>query len=696
MPYNSDKTIADFDLEAFNKEMEEKEKANQKKASKQVDDDFDDFDNLDSDDLDDFDNLGDIDDDDLFEEDSSIKQKLSKVTQDSKNSSSSKSSSNTKSSEDDDSSGRRRKKDNSPSPEKTMIASVNQIAQSSYEEDEEEEPSSDKTQILSLDQFNAGNVGGGANIVVELARLKVVEGGDLEEFSIKQESSTLGRTDNNDIVIPSNTISRNHCRFDKTPNGFKVVDLNSGNGIKVNGKKVPAKLLKSGDIVSVGALKIQFIDMSVEQYDSDTSDSVVVKGGKQSGGTDPKTKKIIMFSAIGGVVFLIAIVAFMMNRNKAEYQKKLAEQKKQESLKKEKQIQVFFNKGLAAYKDKEWNSAIDNFDNAIKLKPEFKEAENYKKSAKVEAENYDSVQGAEKDLINEDFKSALLKLQKVPETSAYYAQAQDNIKIAKKKFRAYQLGLIQKNFDEENYETAKTMVAELLEGHPDFEDALTLQTQIDEKMITNDKDKNKKTTKTENIKFDPNKYQKTNTTKTSNSGKNKYTEGLKLYGSKKFDEAVVFFQKVSSAEALEYAKNIKDVKQLLDQGDKLIKLKDTSKGIPTLNKALSIDGKIGGQLSREIGKNLSILYGIRAQTLFGEKNYPEAYKFASKGASFDSSNDLNKKVLELLSKRAKDMFLDAYMREARDPEAAKKIYKVVLQMVPASDPTAEKARKRVK
>ncbi|MBN2693114.1 FHA domain-containing protein [bacterium] len=692
MPYDSDKTIADFDLEAFNREMEEKEKQNKKNATKPVedelDDDFDDFDSLDSakdDDFDDFDGLNSIDDDDLFEEDSSIKQKLSKVTKDSK--------AKTNTSEEDASGGRRRKKDSSPSPEKTMIASLDQVSQTSYEEDEDEEPSSDKTQILSLDQINSGDIAGTSNIVVELARLKIVEGGNLEEFSIKQDSSTLGRTENNDIVIPNNTISRNHCRFDKTPNGFKVVDLNSGNGIKVNGKKVPAKLLKSGDIISVGGLKIQFIDMSVEHYDSDTSDSVVVRGGKYSG-TDPKTKKIILISAVAGILLLVGIVVFIMNKNKAEYQRKLAEQKKMEFLKKEKQIQVFFNKGLAAYKNKEWNSAIDNFDNALKLKPEFKEAENYKKAAKGEGENYDYVQGAEKDLINEDFKSALLKLQKVPETSVYYAQAQDNIKIANKKFRAYQLGIIQKNFDEENYDTAKTMVSELLEANPDFEDAIALQTQIDEKLINAEKDSKKTTKQTDTNKFDPNKYKKTTTNKSS--GKNKYTEGLKLYGSKRFDEAVAFFQKISSAEALEYAKNIRDVKQLLDQGSKLIKLKDTSKGIPTLNKALSIDGKIGGQLSGEIGKDLSVLYGIRAQTLFGEKNYPEAYKFASKGATLNPSNDLNKKVLGLLSKKAKDMFLDAYMREARDPDAAKKIYKVVVSMIPASDPTAEKAKKRLK
>ncbi len=665
---NSDKTVADFDLEAFNKRMDEKDgKKNQKKA----DDDFDDFDvkkpSLKKDDID---NIDDIDDD-LLKEDSSILKKLSKID---------KSSKSQKNEEDEGSS--RRKRNTEKSSNKTQV---------DIEDIEEEAPqnNSDKTQILSLDQFEQPQ----NSIEVDIAKLKVVEGGNLEEFAIKKSPSTIGRTDNNDVIISNNTISRNHCKIEKTANGFIVSDLGSGNGIKVNGKKVPSKELKTGDILGIGNLKLQFIDLSVEQYNEDSEDDVVapVKGRKKGNKNDKgNSKKTLLIVAV--LIILLGLggaVIFKKQQDKKKMEAIML--KKQEQDKKDKQIAHFFKKGVEAYKDKEWNSAIDNFDNALKLKKDYKDAQNYKESSEKEKANFEMIEGSGKDLINEDFKGALLKLQKIPETSTYYASAQENIKIAQKKFKDYQLKIAQKNFDEGNNDTASKLVGEILEAHPDFEEALTLKAAIDEKLIAEKGDANKKTTTTV-TKFDPTKH--SNVKKADNS-KNKYNEGLKLYGAKQFAQSSEFFLKINTPEAQEYSKNVKEVESLLDQGSKYLKLKDYSKGIPALTKASTLDAKLGSQLKGEINQKLSSLYSIGGQLLFGEKNYAQSYKYTSKGAALDSNNADATKVLGLLSKKANEMYLDAYMREARDPEAAKTKYKEILNMISPNDALYEKVTKRL-
>lgn len=666
---NSDKTVADFDLEAFNKRMDEKDnKKNQKKADDDFDDDFDvKKTSSKKNDTDDIDSI----DDDLLKEDSSILKKLSKIDKSSKS----------QKNDEEESSSRRKRNTEKSSSNKTQV---------DIEEIEEEAPqnNSDKTQILSLDQFEQPQ----NSIEVDIAKLKVVEGGNLEEFSIKKSPSTIGRTDNNDVIIANNTISRNHCKIEKTANGFVVSDLGSGNGIKVNGKKVPSKSLKTGDILGIGNLKLQFIDLSVEQYNEDSDDDVVPVKGKNrnnSAGKANSKKMLLIISVVIVILGLGGAVVFKKQQDKKKLEA-IALQK-QEQEKKDKQIAHFFKKGVEAYKDKEWNSAIDNFDNALKLKKDYKDAQNYKESSEKEKANFEMIEGSGKDLINEDFKGALLKLQKIPETSTYYASAQENIKIAQKKFKDYQLKIAQKNFDEGNNDTASKLVGEILEAHPDFEEALTLKAAIDEKLIAEKGDANKKNTTTV-TKFDPSKH--SNVKKTDNS-KNKYNEGLKLYGAKQFSQASEFFLKINTPEAQEYSKNVKDVETLLDQGGKFLKLKDYSKGIPALTKASTLDAKLGGQLKGEINQKLSSLYSIGGQLLFGEKNYAQSYKYSSKGASLDSNNAEATKVLGLLSKKANEMYLDAYMREARDPEAAKTKYKEILNMISPNDALYEKVTKRL-
>jgi hypothetical protein len=77
---------------------------------------------------------------------------------------------------------------------------------------------------------------------------------------------TLGRTSNNDVVIPDLSVSRFHA-FVK-PLGsehFQIQDANSTNGSSVNGTPVlgqgngPAADLKSGDNVRLGQVELTFL-----------------------------------------------------------------------------------------------------------------------------------------------------------------------------------------------------------------------------------------------------------------------------------------------------------------------------------------------------------------------------------------------------------------------------------------------------
>jgi pSer/pThr/pTyr-binding forkhead associated (FHA) protein len=70
----------------------------------------------------------------------------------------------------------------------------------------------------------------------------------------------LGRTSDNDIQVDSRFVSRHHCQITTGAEGSVIEDLNSTNGIFVQGKRVRRYNLNDGDIVVIGKHEIMYVD----------------------------------------------------------------------------------------------------------------------------------------------------------------------------------------------------------------------------------------------------------------------------------------------------------------------------------------------------------------------------------------------------------------------------------------------------
>jgi pSer/pThr/pTyr-binding forkhead associated (FHA) protein len=71
----------------------------------------------------------------------------------------------------------------------------------------------------------------------------------------------MGRHSAADIRLPLPDVSRRHCRFVFTDHVWQVVDLESLNGIFVNGKRVQQATLHDQDTLTVGGFRF-VIDLS--------------------------------------------------------------------------------------------------------------------------------------------------------------------------------------------------------------------------------------------------------------------------------------------------------------------------------------------------------------------------------------------------------------------------------------------------
>src|SRR4051794_5635640 len=94
----------------------------------------------------------------------------------------------------------------------------------------------------------------------EVARLKVVQGPDYGSiFVIVGSKATIGRGEENDVVISDLKASRVHAEFFTTSAGWNIKDRKSANGILVNGKAVSEAKIKIGDTVSFGETTFEFV-----------------------------------------------------------------------------------------------------------------------------------------------------------------------------------------------------------------------------------------------------------------------------------------------------------------------------------------------------------------------------------------------------------------------------------------------------
>jgi pSer/pThr/pTyr-binding forkhead associated (FHA) protein len=78
-------------------------------------------------------------------------------------------------------------------------------------------------------------------------------------FPLRAAESVLGRTDDNDIVLEHKSVSRNHAKLVREGERTRILDLKSANGVLVNNEEVETHVLRSGDIIELGKVKIRFV-----------------------------------------------------------------------------------------------------------------------------------------------------------------------------------------------------------------------------------------------------------------------------------------------------------------------------------------------------------------------------------------------------------------------------------------------------
>jgi pSer/pThr/pTyr-binding forkhead associated (FHA) protein len=79
-----------------------------------------------------------------------------------------------------------------------------------------------------------------------------------KQFPVGSGDVTLGRDAGNTVPLPDADVSRQHARIVRTGNSHVLVDMDSTNGTRVNGKRVSEVTLRRGDKIKLGSTTLVY------------------------------------------------------------------------------------------------------------------------------------------------------------------------------------------------------------------------------------------------------------------------------------------------------------------------------------------------------------------------------------------------------------------------------------------------------
>ena len=95
-----------------------------------------------------------------------------------------------------------------------------------------------------------------------------MDGEVLKEYPLNKERMTIGRKAHNDIVIDNLAVSGEHAAIVTILHDSFLEDLDSTNGLEVNGAATKKHFLQNNDLIEIGKYKLKYINDQISQTNS--------------------------------------------------------------------------------------------------------------------------------------------------------------------------------------------------------------------------------------------------------------------------------------------------------------------------------------------------------------------------------------------------------------------------------------------
>lgn len=171
----------------------------------------------------------------------------------------------------------------------------------------EEKAPEDRGRVRTIPEKEAGRL---VIITTELAG---------SEFPLTRSEMLIGRTEENDIVLAHRSVSSRHAKIVYDGGIYRIIDMDSANGVLVNGEEYARVDLRRGDTIELGHVRIRYVapgesyqyapaDQAADLVTAVTQPEVVDAEIMEERLERPATGKKV--GLITGGVALVALIAF--------------------------------------------------------------------------------------------------------------------------------------------------------------------------------------------------------------------------------------------------------------------------------------------------------------------------------------------------------------------------------------------------
>ena len=285
-----------------------------------------------------------------------------------------------------------------------------------------------------------------------------------QEFVLDKAQVVIGRTDDNDIVVNHRSISRHHAKIERQGGHYHVIDLQSANGVRVNGEEYGKVELRRGDHIDLGHVRLRFVAPG-EDFVFDRDAKVVDVGGteKKKGGSLIAIIAVAAILLIGGGIAAMKLIGGDKPGGGGD---KPSGDTEVQLLKLNADVDV-------AMKALDWETAIEKAEKGLGIKSDYEPLRDKKQKATAEKKNkskFDDFSKASKD---NDYDRAVTSYQDLSDDSVYRDKAQETYAVVRRAYIKDHLAQAEKLRSGSKCDEARKHVEAVLfidEGNTDAQD----------------------------------------------------------------------------------------------------------------------------------------------------------------------------------------------------------------------------------
>ena len=119
------------------------------------------------------------------------------------------------------------------------------------------------------------------------AKIRIVDGIDagIEKELPDEGSVTVGRRSSCDLVLRVDSVSREHCRIEKSDGAYWLYDNGSSNGTLLNGRRIEKAKLVHGDVITLDRVTLEYLEEADSAHTREMIREFVVQNRPDVDGT---------------------------------------------------------------------------------------------------------------------------------------------------------------------------------------------------------------------------------------------------------------------------------------------------------------------------------------------------------------------------------------------------------------------------